>query len=157
MKNFYQMCLETGIVEQLVKKGYMTDSHTISGKGFQQLVKGLKNSKEPPAEDLTWVENYRKLFSKDSCGIPGKMDDLYSVKAKMQRFIMQFNYSEEIIMKAATQYVKEHRNSPYITGAGYLIFKATENRSEERSLLAGLCEEMTMTNNELPKGFSRDA
>lgn len=134
-ENFYKMCIALGVVDQLIQSGYMVDANTLSGKGAEQVVKAFVT------EELDWVEEYRKLFSKNSTGKSGLMSDKISVSNKLKRFILQFGYSKEKILLATKNYITEMKGTPeFIQEADYFIFKRDNKKNEERSKLAAWCE-----------------
>jgi hypothetical protein len=135
-ENFYKMCSATGIVEQLVTAGYLTDFTTISPVGAEQILKSKFK------ENVGFTEIYRSKFKKNNIGIVGKTGDPSSVSNKLNRFVLQYGYSEDVILEATDLYIKSVDNPTYIMQADYFIFKRDGFKSEEKSMLASFCEQV---------------
>jgi len=127
---FYKMCLNLGVVDQLIKKGFMDNPSTIS-------TLGLSYVQETPEVEEDFVEKYRKKFSKTNIGISGKIGDYHGIKKKFQKFFKKYSYKEEDILKAVDRYIQDNRRNPiYIMEAHYFIEK------DNISKLASYCEDM---------------
>lgn len=138
------MCQATGIIDQLVTAGYLLDELTISPIGAEQILKSKIK------EDVGFGEIYRAKFKKNNIGIAGKTGDPSSVLNKLNRFVLQYGYSEDVILKATDLYLKSTDNPIYIMEADYFIFKRDGYKSEEKSKLASFCEQIL--DNEIVEG-----
>lgn|GEM_PF-5533026 len=92
--------------------------------------------------DLNWLNQFIEKFSRKNIGIVGKTSSVKQVGEKMSRFIREYNFDTETILKATDMYINHWRKqgSPqYIRQAHYFIYKRTEKGSET-SDLATWCE-----------------
>jgi len=133
-KNFYNLCMATGVVDQLVNSGYMENVSLINNKGSEQVLKA------DLIEDISWIEDYRKLFNSKNTGRSGLTSDSLSVHTKMKRFMIQFDYTKEEILEATQLFIKDNYGTPYVQEADYFIFKKDGKKNEERSKLAAWCD-----------------
>lgn len=136
-ENFYKLCQSLGIIDQLIESGFMLDPKTISNRGAEQLIKA--NLVDTP----TFADKFREKFSKNNLGVAGKKGDPHSIVNKLKRFVVQYEYPEETILKAVDAYLMENQMKPqYIMKASNFVFKRQGFKDEEISELAVWCDEV---------------
>lgn len=100
--------------------------------------KGI-GSKNPNLEDL--VSKYRKLFKET--GMSGRTADVRTTTKKLEWFQKEYDYSEDVILKATTKYIDQeaHNNFKYLQRCDYFISKEDTSKIKV-SRLASFCEEI---------------
>ena len=92
--------------------------------------------------DLSWIEDYVCKFSHKKIGIAGKATDKKTVLKKMEKFMLEYEYSVEEILGATDLYVDNlltSKNINFIQECGYFISKVIDG--VVTSNLAKWCEE----------------
>jgi hypothetical protein len=140
-ETFYNLCLNLGVINQLIENGFMLDTENIS-------LKGLAYVKEKTEIEDDFVEKYRKKFHKSNIGVSGKTGDYQGIKKKMSEFLKTYDYKEEDILKSVDNYIKDNKKNPiYIMEAHYFIKK------DGVSKLASYCEDLKDSGNKVVNFF----
>ena len=108
----------------------------------------FKNTFELSCEE--WIEEWRNLFPKGikTGGYPVR-STVNACKVKMNKFLIEYDYSKEDIFKATKNYIDQKRREGYgfMKTAVYFIEK------DKQSILASFCEEGSETEKEISKGY----
>jgi hypothetical protein len=119
--------------------------------GLEESIGGVNLSDEPgpKAREVKiqiledWYQEFANKFSAKAIGIPGKGGNLTAVTKKMQKFVQDYDYTSEEILKAVDLYIADLRKTNavrYVQEAHYFISKI--HHGVNVSNLAKWCEEV---------------
>jgi hypothetical protein len=101
-----------------------------------------EKSKPKVVVNLSWIDDYIVKFSHKKIGIAGKATDKKTVLKKMEKFLVEYDYTREEILGGTDLYVDNLLTSggiAYVQECGYFISKVIDG--VPTSNLAKWCEE----------------
>lgn len=130
--------------EDLMRKDmiYMNDNKIVLTQTGKSILNQLNNDPDVEVSD-DFVDRYRRMFSRASIGVPGKMGDRNAIEKKLEVFMSEHSYTEEQILQATQEYVDSQRkdNYQYLQQADYFIYKQDAMKIN-KSRLAEWCEQL---------------
>lgn len=122
-------------LEKLTEEGYIKiinsekGEYDLRAKALEFKVEELKEKGNKESVDLTWIDEYRKLFREKSFsrGIMGSRSQCIQ---KMTAFIKKHKANKEDILGATKLYLDTINNPTYIQQADYFISKNGGSRLE---------------------------
>ena len=119
--------------------------------GLKESIGGVNLSDEPGprAREVEvklpedWIQDFANKFSAKAIGVPGKGGNIAAVTKKMQKFLKDYDYTSEEILKAVDLYIADLRKTNalrYVQEAHYFISKI--HNGVNVSNLAKWCEEV---------------
>lgn len=102
-------------------------------------------SKKTEEEEVTidWIDDYMFKFSHTKTGVPGKAGDKKDVIKKMIKFLKDYDFTKDEILKAVDLYIANlvsNNSIRFIQECGYFISKKVEGIT--KSNLATWCAEV---------------
>jgi len=103
-------------------------------------------SKSKKTEDnftIDWIDDYMFKFSQTKIGVPGKAGDKKDVVKKMSKFLKDYDFTKDEILKAVDLYIGNlvsNNAIRFIQECGYFISKRVEGIT--KSSLATWCTEV---------------